>query len=53
MQRETNDKIRENTQTLLIMKLKVDKTEEKLGDMNHAITNIQNTLQLLLNRIEQ
>ena len=53
MQRETNDKIRENTQTLLIMNLKVDKIEEKLGDMNHAITNIQDTLHLLLNRIEQ
>jgi hypothetical protein len=53
MQRETNEKIRENTQTLVIIKLKIEKNQEKLGQMNHAITNIQNTLHLLFNRIQQ
>ncbi|CAF0800119.1 unnamed protein product [Adineta steineri] len=53
IQRQTNDKTRENTQTLAIMKLKMNKIEEQLGEMNHAITNIQNTLHLLLNRISQ
>jgi len=53
MQHDTNDRTRENTQTLSIMKFKVDKIEEKLTDMNQAITNIQNTLHLLLNRIQQ
>jgi hypothetical protein len=53
MQHDTNDRTRENTQTLAIMKFKVDKIEEKLADMNDAITNIQNTLHLLLNRIQQ
>ncbi|CAF3597163.1 unnamed protein product [Adineta steineri] len=53
MQRDSNDKIRENTQTLSIMKVKVDKIEEKLGDMDHAMINIQNTLHLVLNKISK
>ncbi|CAF4244027.1 unnamed protein product, partial [Adineta steineri] len=53
IQRQTNDQTCENTQTLAIMKLKMNKIEEQLGEMNHAITNIQNTLHLLLNRISQ
>ncbi len=53
MQRQINDKTDENTQTLTIMKLKVDKIEEKLIDMDQTMTKIQDTLHLLLNRISQ
>jgi chromosome condensin MukBEF ATPase and DNA-binding subunit MukB len=53
IQRETSDKTQENTERLTIMKLKVDQIEGQLADINQTMTNIQNTLTLLLNRILQ
>jgi hypothetical protein len=53
MQNDTNDRTRENTLTLSLMKLKIEKIEANLVDMNHAIMNIQNTLHLWLNRMPQ
>ncbi len=51
IERKTNDKIQENTERLTLMKLKVDQIEGQLADINQTMTNIQNTLTLLLNRI--
>jgi hypothetical protein len=50
-QRETNDKVQENTQRLTIMQLKVDKIEEKIININQTTMNIQNTLNVLLNKM--
>ncbi|UJR32826.1 hypothetical protein I4U23_020288 [Adineta vaga] len=53
MQRQLSIKIRDNTDTLVTTKLNVEKVEEKLASMEQKMTNIQDTLQLILNRLSQ
>lgn len=50
MQNDTNVRARENTQTLATMRVKIEKIEEQLGNMSYAVTNIQSTLHLLLDK---
>jgi len=52
-QRETNVKTQVNTQKSIIMKSKMDTIEQKLADMNQTMVNIQNTLNVVLNKISQ
>ncbi len=51
IEREAIVKIQQNTQRSIITKSKIDQIEEKLVDMNQTMVNIQNTLNLLLNKI--
>jgi hypothetical protein len=51
IQREAGAKTRENVKQSIIMKSKVDQIEEKLVDMNKTMTDIQNKLNLLLDRM--
>ncbi|CAF2638772.1 unnamed protein product [Rotaria sp. Silwood2] len=48
IQRETNSKIEENAEQLIIMKLQVDKIDENFVNINHTMISIQKTLNLLL-----
>ncbi len=50
-QRSANDKVEENAQQLTVVQLKIDKIEEKLFNMNQVSMNIQNTLNLLLEKM--
>lgn len=51
LQREVNGKTKEQTHKSIVMKSKIDQFEKKLSDMDEKMTNIQNTLNLLLDRI--
>ncbi|CAF3128291.1 unnamed protein product [Rotaria socialis] len=55
LQRNTSDKTREVSQQLKIMKVKMDRIERELAEMNiymnNAIRDIQNTLNTLLDKI--
>jgi hypothetical protein len=50
IQRYTSIKTKKILRDLTIMKLKIDKIEEKFTDINHTINNIHNTLNLLMKK---
>ncbi|CAF1505181.1 unnamed protein product [Adineta ricciae] len=51
MQRDTNDKTYENTSTLIVMKGKIEKIEEKLCQIDQTMIDIQNSLRILSNQL--
>jgi len=51
IQREVSAGTQENIQQSIIMKSKIDQIEEKLINMNKTMMDIQNTLNLLLDRM--
>jgi hypothetical protein len=51
IQREVNAKTEDSQLQMSTMKSKVDQIEEKLTDMNQTMINIQNTLNVLLQRM--
>jgi hypothetical protein len=50
VQRRTSARVDESVQRMSKMKVKVDRIEEQLLDMNRTMQTMQNTLNLLLNR---
>jgi hypothetical protein len=53
VQRSTSEVTDETSQRVILMERKVDKIEDKLVEINHGMLNLQDKLNLLLDRVTQ
>lgn len=53
IQRSTSATMDETSQRIVFMERKVDKMEDKLIEINHGMLNLQDKLNILLDRVTQ